>query len=73
MSRSLFARLHDRFERPRQLSREGISRREFLARLAAASAAGIALPALASNPISPGPGPRPGAIGNVLTYLLANG
>ncbi|MFN9974159.1 MAG: hypothetical protein ACK58T_30100, partial [Phycisphaerae bacterium] len=62
VSRSLFARLHDRFERPRQLSREGLSRREFLARLAAASAAGISLPALATDPKRP----REGAIGNVL-------
>jgi monoamine oxidase len=62
VSRSLFARLHDRFERPRQLSREGISRREFLARLAAASAATISLPALATDPKRP----REGAIGNVL-------
>ena len=62
MSRSLFARLHDRFERPRQLSREGISRRAFLAQLAAASAATISLPALAAQTRRP----REGAIGNVL-------
>jgi monoamine oxidase len=62
VSRSLFARLHDRFERPHQLSREGLSRRAFLAKLAAASAATMSLPALATDPKRP----REGAIGNVL-------
>ncbi|HEX8877991.1 MAG TPA: NAD(P)/FAD-dependent oxidoreductase [Phycisphaerales bacterium] len=62
MSRSLFARLHDRFERPHQLTREGLSRRAFLASLAAASAAGLSWPSFATDPKRP----RNGAIGNVL-------